>query len=186
MFMCQAYRKRYGMATLNGIHKRYRLSMTREQPLPGNWVRLCRALGLAETVSIDRVLAAVHEDGKPVVGRGTIQRIREAKGTRITSLERLAEFAGVPVGDLVSDQPEEPQRAEGIKRADIRASVDAIVDALEAMDHQQRARAARAFALIADDPSVDSMRQAFADFMDPAQDGSALPGELSRKPPRAA
>lgn len=160
--------------------------MSRDSSFPATWVRLCRALGLPESASIDTVHAAAHRNGVAAVGRGTIQRIREAKSTRITSLVQLAEAAGVSVSALVDDQAETKHEARPTNHASLRGAVDAIVDALASMDAQQRARASRAFALIADDPSVDSMRQAFADFMDPAQEGSALPGELSRKGPRAA
>lgn len=92
------------LSTAIGIDQRHSPVM-RESDRPAIWRRLCDLTGLEPSVSVDRLHAAI-----PAVGRGTIQRIGEGNAPRYDSLQRIADYLGVTVPDILSDSPTRNQR----------------------------------------------------------------------------
>jgi hypothetical protein len=72
----------------------------RDSDLPDFWRRICRLASLPEDASIDRVHAAY-----PVVGRGTIQRLRDGNSPRMSSLLKIAEHLRMSPADLLAEAP---------------------------------------------------------------------------------
>ena len=89
-----------GFATGVGMVGAYAGKMTREKSLPPLWAALCDLAQprLPRGASVDAVHAAY-----PVVGRGTVQRIREGAGTKVSSLQKMADHVGVPLSRLVGE-----------------------------------------------------------------------------------
>lgn len=74
--------------------------MSREKPLQTTWTRICSALAVPVTSSLDAVHARL-----PDVGRGTLQRIRNGvPGTRLDSLKKIAATLHISVGELVDTE----------------------------------------------------------------------------------
>lgn len=80
----------------------YRRKM-RDSPRSAFWRRLCRLAGLGDDASVDKM----HE-AYPVVGRGTIQRLREGGDPRLSSLRKIADHLRMAPADLVADTPPPP------------------------------------------------------------------------------
>lgn len=70
------------------------------EDLPELWVRICRLAGISGQSGVD----ALHRR-LPDVPRGNLQRIREGKGPRHSTLQKLSDELKVPMAQLLSDEP---------------------------------------------------------------------------------
>ena len=121
------------------------LGMARYSELPALWVRLCTAAGVAPTASLDVVHARIG-----VVGRGTLQRIRDGvPGTQMKSIQAIADHLGVPVADLMDDPaPKDcaaPRDAEQLVQM-----LAALLDRLEIDGQEHASKALQALAAAPD------------------------------------
>lgn len=151
--------------------------MTRYSSLPPLWVRLCEAVGLPESSSLD----AVHER-VPVVGRGTLQRIRSGvPGTQLRSLQSIADHLHVPVGQLMQDATGAAvstlaERSPAYGAADLNGLVESLASALDHLDPARLVAAAVALQALAVAPDSARARAAVVAALQPAQpNGKRVP-----------
>lgn len=142
--------------------------MTRYSSLPPLWVRLCDAVGLSDAASLD----AVHKK-VPVVGRGTLQRIRSGvPGTQLRSLQSIADHLHIPVGQLMyGDVEAPPALAERVPTygADLGRLVESLAGALDELDPDRLTAAAIALQALAVAPDSARARAAVVAALQPGK-----------------
>lgn len=155
-----------GSSTVPGWSVPEHWGMGRPDQLPELWRRLCALCGLPADSSID----AIHREVR-VVGRGTLQRIREGvEGTSMRSLGLIADHFRIPMSSLMTDEPlrtaREPSESYAPKPEAVIEQLAALLDALDSSE-----QAAAAFAL-----------QSLVAAPDSVKARAALVRLLSRKP----
>jgi len=141
--------------------------MTRYSDFPPLWHRLCQAAGLPDATSLDGLHQRI-----PVVGRGTLQRIRSGvPGTSLKSLQAIADHLHVDLAQLV-DGAASPARAYEPAQTystDLGGLVSHLADVLDGLSTERATVAATALQALAMAPDSARARAAVVAALQPSQ-----------------